>query len=60
MARSGGQVTLFPFFRALFSGLGSRHLKIAAVALTNDLTVLSRNRRDFGQVPGLKVDDWSV
>jgi tRNA(fMet)-specific endonuclease VapC len=33
-------------------------LKIAAVALTNDALLLSANLREFGRVPGLRVEDW--
>jgi tRNA(fMet)-specific endonuclease VapC len=40
--------------------VGTHDLKIAAVALANNLTVLTRNRRDFGRIPGVKLDDWSV
>ena len=40
--------------------VGTMDLKIAAIALANDATVLTRNLSDFGKVPGLKVEDWSL
>ena len=40
--------------------IGTMDLKIAAITLAVDATLLSRNRRDFEKVPGLKVEDWTV
>ena len=40
--------------------IGTMDLKIAAICLANNATLLSRNSKDFGQVPGLVVENWSV
>ena len=39
--------------------VGTLDLKIAAITLIHDATLLSRNLRDFRKVPGLKVEDWT-
>ena len=38
--------------------IGSIDLKIAAICLVNDATLLSRNLADFLRVPGLHAEDW--
>jgi tRNA(fMet)-specific endonuclease VapC len=47
-------------FRASRIRVGTQDLKIAAVALVNHLTLVTRNRRDFSRIPGLVLDDWSM
>lgn len=37
-----------------------RDMRIAAIALANDATIVTRNTKDFTQVPSLKVIDWTV
>lgn len=40
--------------------IGTQDTMIAAIALANNLIVVTRNRRDFGRIAGLRIDDWSV
>jgi tRNA(fMet)-specific endonuclease VapC len=40
--------------------IGTSDLRIAAIAKANRVKLLSRNLRDFRQVPGLDVEDWTA
>ena len=40
--------------------IGTMDLKIAAIALANDATLLTRNTQDFTRVPDLKFEDWTL
>jgi predicted nucleic acid-binding protein len=35
-------------------------LKITAIALAHNATLLSRNLVDFGKIPALRVEDWTL
>jgi predicted nucleic acid-binding protein len=38
--------------------IGEADTRIAAIALTHDLTVVTGNLRHFSRVPGLRVENW--
>jgi len=46
--------------RAAKIRIGTQDLRIAAVALSVSTTVVTRNRKDFEKVAGLKIVDWSI
>ena len=36
------------------------NLQIAAIAVVNNLTLVTHNTREFGRVEGLQVEDWEI
>jgi tRNA(fMet)-specific endonuclease VapC len=51
--------TEFNQLRRSYRRLGAMDLKIAAIAITQDAIVLTRNLSDFGQISELRAEDWS-
>ena len=50
----------FVSLRKLKIRIPTLDLRIASVALATDSLLISRNLKDFRQVPGLNVEDWTV
>jgi tRNA(fMet)-specific endonuclease VapC len=40
--------------------IGVYDLQIAAIALANNLTLVTHNTREFGRVDGLNYEDWEI
>lgn len=46
--------------RKAYPRIGNMDLKIAAIALTNNAILLTRNNSDFGQILELRTEDWTT
>ncbi len=51
--------TIFRKLREQKIRIGTQDLRIAAIALAHDATVVTRNQKDFSLVPSLKTENWS-
>ena len=40
--------------------IGTQDLKIGAIVLSQDATLVTRNQRDFERIPHLEIEDWSL
>jgi tRNA(fMet)-specific endonuclease VapC len=50
----------FRQFRQQGIRIGTQDLRIASIVLAHDGIIVTRNQKDFGQVPGLTIEDWSL
>lgn len=50
----------FQYLKSLKLRVGTMDLKIAAIALAHDALLLTRNLRDFENIPNFKVEDWTI
>jgi len=50
----------FDDLRARRVRISTMDLRIASIALSRGLILVTRNAGDFGQVPGLVIEDWTV
>ncbi len=51
--------TVFDALKPQKLRVATMDLRIAAVALSRNLTLVTRNARDFARVPGLRLEDWT-
>jgi tRNA(fMet)-specific endonuclease VapC len=52
--------TYFRQFRQQGVRIGTQDLRIASIVLAHGGIIVTRNQKDFGQVLGLTIEDWSL
>lgn len=40
--------------------IGTQDLRIAAIAISNNGILVTRNQKDFSRVLGLRFEDWTI
>jgi tRNA(fMet)-specific endonuclease VapC len=55
-----GAATTFEQLKTQRIQLAKMDARIAAIALSRGLILLTRNHRDFGKVAGLAIEDWTI
>jgi len=58
LAYTSSAEMLFQQWRSQKIRVGTHDLRIAALCLVHSATLVTRNRRDFEQVPGLALEVW--
>lgn len=53
-------ITIFEELKRQRFRVGSQDLRIAAIAIANGAILVTRNRVDFEQITGLKIEDWTI
>ncbi len=55
-----GATAVFNKLRRQRIRISTMDLRIAAIAVSRNLVLLTRNSADFSKVPGLVTEDWTV
>lgn len=55
-----GAIAVFDELRGQWVRVSTMDLRIAAIAMSRNLVLLTRNVSDFSKVPGLVTEDWTV
>ena len=53
-------ISIFDEMRSQKVRVSTMDLRIASIAISNNLVLLTRNTSDFSKVPNLIIDDWTV
>jgi len=53
-------IAVFDEMRSQKVRVSTMDLRIAAIAIPNNLVLLTRNTGDFGKIPNLIIEDWTV
>lgn len=56
----GEAIAIFDELREQKVRVSTMDLRIAAIAISRNLVLLTRNDSDFSKVPGLVTEDWTV